>query len=534
MKKITISFIIAAFAGLFITSCHDLDVDITTQLTPSVYPTDSTEFVSVAGVVYTALRGNYASDYFFIQTLTTDEAILPARGGNWYDSRGYLVLHYHNWNLDRFTYNWNWISTIIGYSNQVLDILQQTMPEGNTKNTTLAEIKMVRAFAYFMFMDGYGNVPLDTLYGDYTPHKQASRTETFNFIENSVKSCIPYLSTTTGSATYGRPTRYMAYALLAKMYINSEYYTGVKRYDDCIKACNEILTSGKFMLEPKDSYLRMFYPDNGPGTREFIFAIPYDPNTTNIYNGYNYRARYEVPRSLRAKFNLPFTPSAAESTIPEFYAYFNDPNDVRNKQWLTGKQYLNDGVTPIMVTTTNKGYNQFYTGADGSASYTYQVELTPNIVLRQDSASFDVGNDEIAWNMGYRNIKMYPDASSANRNQNNDFPVFRLSDIYLMKAEAIQRGGTSSDGSSALSLMNELRSYRTTSPAWNNCNLDSIYNERCREMAFENWHRNDMIRFGRFEGKWGFKTDNDINRRLFPIPPDAIKKNPNLVQNPGY
>src|SRR5947207_2134117 len=171
-------------------------------------------------------------------------------------------------------------------------------------------------------------------------------------------------------------------------------------------------------------------------------------------------------------FNIPYTPGAPASTLPEFYVNFNDANDIRNKQWLTGLQYRTDGVTPITITTTLKGYDQFYAGVD--APYTYQLNLTPNVVLRQSVALFDCGNDEIAWNMGYRNIKFYPDATSASRNQNNDIPVFRYSDIILMKAEAIQRGGTATLGHSALTLVNMLRAVRTTTGALGTVTLNDI------------------------------------------------------------
>jgi hypothetical protein len=149
-------------------------------------------------------------------------------------------------------------------------------------------------------------------------------------------------------------------------------------------------------------------------------------------------------------------------------------------------------------------------------------------------ATFDCGNDEVAWNMGYRNIKFYPDATSATRDQNNDIAIFRYSDIVLMKAEAILRGGTATLGQTALSLANSVRAQRTTSPAWSTITLDSIYNERNREFAWEAWHRNDMIRYGKYEGKWGFKTNADQYRRIFPIPTNAFAVNPKLTQNPGY
>jgi starch-binding outer membrane protein, SusD/RagB family len=238
--------------------------------------------------------------------------------------------------------------------------------------------------------------------------------------------------------------------------------------------------------------------------------------------------------SQTKRFNLPYTPSAPRGTLPEFYANFNDKNDIRNGQWLTGLQFLSDGITPVTVTTTKKGYDQFYTGSDGGASFTYQVNITPNITLRQDVATFDSGNDEIAWNMGYRNVKFFPDATSTSRNQNNDVPVFRYSDIILMKAEAILRGASPTLGQTSLSLVNQLRANRTTSPAMTVVTLEDIYAERNREFAWESWHRNDMIRFGKYESSWGFKTDANPTRRIFPIPTGAMVLNPALIQNSGY
>jgi hypothetical protein len=342
------------------------------------------------------------------------------------------------------------------------------------------------------------------------------------------------------------------------MYLNAEYYTGTARYNDCIAACDNIISSGAFNLASRANYLQMFYPTNGPtsvGSKdEFIFAMPFDANSSGNYGrSANYKARYDVPRSMGKVgtgagynfFNIPYTPGGPSCTLPEFYAYFNDANDIRNKQWLTGLQYLPDGVTPLTITTTKSGYNQYYTGSDGGATFTFQLNLTPNVVLRQDSANgqnlysgvsngFDVGNDEIAWNMGYRNIKFYPDATSTSRNQNNDIPLFRYSDIILMKAEAIQRGGTATLGATALSLVNQLKAARTTSAALTSVTLDDIYAERNREFAWEGWHRNDMIRFGKYEGTWGYKTNKETYRRIFPIPTSALSLNSALVQNPGY
>ena len=538
MKKSYKNIFFSTLVAATMVSCHDLDVPVTTELTTDVFPSTDEQFISASGPVYVALRGNFGAEAFQVASYSTDEGIMPARGGNWYDGGQNQTLHYHNWTVDNTYLNghWSWLSTIIGVTNQTISILEEKQPEGAVKATNISEIKMVRALAYFMMMDSFGNVPIYTQYGDFTPKTNSSRAEVFNFIEKEILDAIPNLSAVSGVSTYGRANKWTAYALLAKMYLNAEYYTGTKRYTEAIAACDQVINSGLYALEARSTYLNMFYPTNGPQMKEFIFAIPYDPAQTNTFpfRSVNNRSRYDIPRSEVKKFSLPFTPAGCASTLPEFYANFNDEGDIRNKQWLTGLQYMNDGVTPVTVTTTNIGYNQFYTGDSPTAPYTYHVKLTPEIVLRQDASSFDAGNDEISWHMGYRNMKFYPDASSLNRNQNNDIPIFRYSDIVLMKAEAILRGGTPTLGQTALSLVNQLRAQRTTSAALSTVDLEFIYAERAREFAWEGWRRNDMIRFGKFEGKWGFKTDSDINHRIFPIPRGALQLNPLLVQNPGY
>lgn len=189
-----------------------------------------------------------------------------------------------------------------------------------------------------------------------------------------------------------------------------------------------------------------------------------------------------------------------------------------------------------MVRTTNLGYDQFYSGPTPAGTYTYHLNITPlGNGTRFGATSYDLGKDELAWNSGYRNIKFLADPVSTTRNQNNDMPVFRLSDIILMKAEAILRGGTATNGHTALSLVNSLRAVRTTSAPLTSVDLNFLYSERCRELSWECWHRNDMIRFGRFEDAWGLGKNNaDTYRRLFPITTGARAVNPNLTQNPGY
>lgn len=554
MKKILTGIgCLALGAGIF-TSCHKIDVEVTSELTPETFPQTEAQYNAVMGPVYTAFRDGFSTGHFFMQSQSTDESVLATYGSDWIDGNRYLELHRHTWTKDHPSVGgeWSYLTNLIGISNQTLYIVGQS-PEGSTKNISIAELKTMRALFYFYMMDTYGSVPLDTLYGSTELHAGAPRAQVFSFIENELKAAIPYLKTVAGAVTYGKPTRYMAYSLLAKMYLNAEVYTGTSKYNECIAACDSVINSGQYVLEPRATYLQMFYSTNGPAMKEFIFAIPFDPATSN---GYLLHARYDLNRNLGIKYrysaSTPGTnvdpvlnlttgnglinnkPSGPRMTTSEFYAHFNDPNDIRNNQWLTGLQYWNTG-NPIMVRTTNIGYDQFYSGGSPSAAYTYHLNLTPLTSSRLGATSFDLGRDELAWNTGYRNIKFLADPNSITRNQNNDMPVFRYSDIILMKAEAIQRGGTATLGHTALSLINMLRAVRTTSAALSSITLDDIYAERSREMSWECWHRNDMIRFGKYENTWGLsKTNAEAYRRIFPIPTSAMATNPKLIQNTGY
>lgn len=557
MKKLHQSSLALVLTLMVLASCHKLDVPVESALTPEVYPTTQAQFNSVMGPIYTRLRSDYAIGYFQVQSHSSDESVQPAYGGNWFDGGRFMQLHYHTWDKDNALLQgmWGYTSDLIGISNQILYILR-TAPEGQAKRQSIAEMKTMRSFAYFLMMDMFGNVPIDTVYGTRELQTNTPRAQVFAFIESELRSAIPDLSPVGGSTMYGKPNRYTAFAMLSKMYLNSQVYTGTPRWNEAIAAADSVINAGGgslYALQPRAAYMNMFAPTNGPAIREFIFAIPYDAATSN---GFMFHARYDLNRNHGIRFlysgSTPGTnvnpimnltsgnglvnnrPSGPRMTLPEYFAYFNDPNDIRNSQWLSGRQTWPDG-SPIRVSTTKRGYDQFYTGSDGGAAIIYDLELSPNFSLRQNPLTFDCGNDEIAWNMGTRNIKFAPDATNrSNRNQNNDVPIFRYSDILLMKAEAILRGGTPTLGQTALSLVNLLRVNRTTSAPWTSVNLEDLYAERAREMSWESWRRNDQIRFGKFEDRWGLKTDANPQKRIFPIPTNALQVNPKLVQNPGY
>ena len=511
---------------LLLSGCTKIDVPVEDALTPDNFPTSDAQFIQAAGPAYVSFRGSYCLAYWEEQTLSTDEAILPSRAGGWYDGGQYQQMHYHNWTADNPIVDgtWTWGFSTISTCNQILSLFAGSK-DSPAKSLAAAEIKTLRAIMFWMMMDAYGNIPIPTTFGDTTKPVQKSRQDVFNFIESEVKAAIPSLSTATGASQYGRPNRYTAYALLAKLYLNAEVYVGKPRYDDAVTYCDSIIQSGKYSLAT--DFAKMFYPDNGPQMTEFIFAIPYD-HAQATGEQYNWFSQHPA---LQPKYGLSYRLSNPVSTIPSYYAQFDDSNDVRTSLWLIGKQFDFSG-NPILINTTNVGLDNTYTGPNPTAPVAYQLNFTPDVTLANVD-KFDAGSDELGKAKGIRNLKYYPDQTATSRDQSNDVAVFRYADILLTKAEAILRGAAPTYNASALSLVNQLRTTRKAA-AMTTLVLDDMLRERARELNWENTRRIDLIRFGKYENAWGYKTDADPDKRLFPIPSSELILNPSLVQNPGY
>ena len=509
--------------------CTNLDARIESEYTPSNFLTTPEQFIAASGPVYSQMRGEVAKAYWNLQELSTDEAVIVARNGNYYDGARYQQLSLHTWNPQNefVRVAWEWGFSGISTCNRTLALFQNT-PDGAFKTQFTAELRTMRALYYYLMMDAYGNIPLVPEFGSTAQPTNATRRQVFEYIERELKAALANLSADVSAQTYGRPTQSTAQALLAKLYLNAEVYIGQPRYTEAIAACNVLIKSRKHSLAA--NYLDVFAVENGPQVSEIIFAVPFD---ANLAQG-NMMSRFALHQQMKDKFGLLFTPSNASLTWPEFFALYQEPTDTRNQQWLSGKQYLSDGRTPVLISTTKKGLDSRYTGADGNAAISYHLELSDRLTFR-DAAKFDVGNDELGKAQGTRNIKYYPDKSSTSRDQGNDLVLLRYADVLLMKAEALLRGGQDPDGATALSLVNQVRT-RAQVPAFTALTLNTLFEERSREMAWEGWRRTDLIRFGKWEAVWGqgLKTNAETHRRLFPIPATELTLNTSLKQNPGY
>ena len=173
-----------------------------------------------------------------------------------------------------------------------------------------------------------------------------------------------------------------------------------------------------------------------------------------------------------------------------------------------------------------------------------QLVFTKEITLKEGSVpeQLNTGKNVTGWSQGYKSVKWFPtyDDYLNDRNQSNDVPIFRYADIILTKAEAILRGGSTTNGDTPASLLNQIRSYVHAPAFEGDPTLQDILDERGREFFDENWRRNDLIRFGKFEDDWCLKhvvnpkAKTELFRRIFPIPTGVMNTNTNWKQNPGY
>ncbi|WP_352421192.1 RagB/SusD family nutrient uptake outer membrane protein [Proteiniphilum sp.] len=525
--KLSLSFLLLFGA----VSCTDLDVDVKSQYT--AFPDSEIAAEAKTADVYYMMREPLGRDYHHAQTLSSDEVTGVSLSGDYYDNGRYAHMSLHSWTPDDATIGY--FETLTGGITRC----NRTIIElGGEEVAITAPVRAVRAYYFWVLMDSYGDVPLlNRLLEEDEAINRAPRAEVAEFIEKELLEVLDLLPTNVDASTYGKPTRYMAEALLAKLYLNWAVYTSTDvaayspnmanpKLNNVVAMCDDIIVSGKFDFT--DPYLSKFYPENGLHIKDFIYVMPFDRQSQQ---GMTY-GRFWTHRSANSGFygvNLPSSVGGNFVYNPEFVDKFSLEGDDRNEQIIGGPLYVRDPAT-YKATSTPWIVNGVH------------VTLTKEIELI-DQQTLDVGNDLKGRSQGYRSIKFYMDlktTSAQSRNQSNDVPIFRYADVLLMKAEAIMRGASATQGDTPASLMNQIRTYVHAPSVTGNPTLDDLLDERAREFADESWRRNDLIRFGKFENDWGFKhivnpnAKNQKFRRIFPIPTSVLNTNTNWSQNAGY
>jgi len=494
MKHVKIKIMLACSA-LMMTgqSCTDLS-----EQTFDVIPTSGNfgstpaQQAALIGPLYAGLRG-YFGNLSNLNT-ATDEQIVPTRGGDWKDGDSWLRLYSHQWQAvaDGGTFfNGAW-----GYCYDNITAVNQQLGTA-TEPTLVAELRALRAFYHYSAMDWFGNgIIADKLTAEQSA--QSTRAQMFAYVEKELLAAYPNLSDQVGGSFYGRMNKPTVDMILAKIYLNAQVYTGTPRWADAVTRLNNIVATGKYSLS--SDFLSNFSTSNTTSS-ETILAIPFDRTKAG---GMNLQMR-TLHYLNQLTYNLGSAPWNGFATPTEFYNSFSD-TDNRKKMWIVGQQFAADG-RPLM---------------DDALPAIFTPEIT----------SFVLPAGAAGRLQGARSQKYQIQANNSFNDQDNDFVVYRLADVLLMRGEANFRLG---NVAVALTDINRVRA-RAAVPAYTSATLtlNEILSERGRELAWEYHRRQDLIRFDQFTKAWRFKPASQKFRELFPIPNDQIILNTNLKQNPGY
>lgn len=559
MKKVVINIFTCLLMVLSFSSCND-------QLKEDVYGSSATEpflkggdknAFALVGAVYSELK--WLPDhwcYWGLNTLTTDEAVCPVRNpsNHWGDSNFWYGLNTHEWDYTGTAFINVWYRCNAGavLCNKVikqLETYKSSMTE-EAFNRYIAELKVTRCYYYYTLFDCFGRIPYTEQFSaDYVP--LSTPEETWEKLVACLKENAPYLplaNNPSKATNYGRATRGMAYTLLARLYLNAASYdvSAAKMaeynvYNGCVAACDSVINSGVYSIEP--DFFSNFAINNG-GSDENIFTIIEDGTANDATSSYNMMNKLRITMltlhyNHQQVWSLKTKPWNGFCAREDFMAKYKEGDfvnstegdyrgvcdatlgtkDTKRRGWFVGPVYnaAGDAVakdengTDVVIT------EKFYSGAN------YSVPAT--------------SVNDVSWNSGARCLKYEVDKTGTYTYCENDFVVFRYADVLYMKAEALLRGATNGDLATLLATADfQLMRTRVNRPAYTvgTLTLDEIYDERGREFAWEGVRRRDMIRFGKYDQSWQFKTNSDSYRKWFPIHKETLAAEPRWTQNPGY
>ena len=525
--------------SLSFTSC--LDETPKDQIPESeIYDSANSLYVNAVASLYNyigaheegeGLQGTCRGIYDY-NTLTTDEAIIPIRGGNWYDGGLWENMYDHTWTAtDTDLYNvWKYLYKVIVLSTKSLETIDQhkSLLNDQQRDEYKAEVRAVRAMFYYYAMDMFGRIPiLESSTQKTADIRQSNRSDVFKYIVNELQTVAPLLPNEHSNLQgnyYGRVTRPVAWFLLAKLALNAEVYTDDNWTDSyrpdgktimidvdgtqknawltCIHYCNLIASAGYSLAS---DYTKNFAVHN-ENSNENIFTIPLDKMLYLNEFHYLFRSRHYAHGGAYGGASENGTCATLHTMA--VYGYNTSSPDARlDMNFYTGKVEV-DGSNVTLD--------------DGTP-----LEYKPLAVERNLTSS------QYIETAGARMKKYEVDrtAYSDGRMPDNDIVLYRYADVMLMKAEAKVRNGESGDEE-----LNAVRN-RVGMPSLP-ATLDNILNERLLELVWEGWRRQDMIRFGTYNKSYDIHTPSEADNKgyttVFPIPGKARELNPNLEQNPGY
>lgn len=512
IRKYIILIIALGLSGMF--ACTDLEEIVLDEQLGADLVNNQDNIEALINPPYGSLRRTIEwFDYWALQEVSSDEVIIPTRGTDWYDNGDWQQLHLHTWTADhgRMKNVWDALSQGMSRANTAIYYIGQ-FDQNATTEQYITEARFLRAYFMYLINDLYGQVPFreaDELDFSISP-RVMTRKEASDYIITELEAILPSLKTKSEVGSE-RVTQGAARALLAKIYLNYEVYTGEAKWADAIKYCDQLITPETYAVT--DDYWSMFQKDVAEHD-EFILRVPMDDNV-DMGSGsvwVNFTLHYnQVFGNYTSLWNGP-------STTKTFIETFDQENDARfyddrnigelgfNQGFMVGQQY---GISGEALIQRNGD----------------PLIFTPEINLGSSPE-----------NAGVRVCKYAPNPTTERQfSSPNDVAVMRISDIYLIRAEAKLRNGNTNGALADVNYIRERRSAagKTLAPL-TAVTLDDILAERGFELYWEGLRRQDLVRFGQFANSWQEKPATDISKALFPLPTSAVDVNENLIQNSGY
>ncbi len=489
-------------------SCTDLTEVPYSELSDENFLNTDEEISAAIGEAYAQLRNFQDFGNMWAVYCTADEvAIVGRTGGDWAGDGQDQQMTDHTWISNNRFFTGTWYSFFGGVNTANRIIYQLEQIDADFYQNSIAELKTIRALWYLWLIDMWGNVPIVDEFDvpqDFLP-ATSSRQDVYSFIESEILDNQSYLSRDNDTSTYGKVNYWTAKAILAKLYLNAEVYTGTPQLQKALDVINEIIDSGRFLLT--NTYQENFVSQN-ENSPEAIFSIPFD----EIYTQWEwFLPLVTLHYSSQATFNMTEQPWNGLSVQTDFFALYEDEDIRKEANFLWGPQFTATGEPLI-----DPGYEQD-PAIDGDPHVNFTPEFQSLYLTSRQS--------------GARIIKWEIEIGSSGH-LSSDFFVFRFTDILLMKAEILWRMNPAS--TEALELVNRIRDRAQVEP-FSSLTADKLLNERGRELFMEGWRRSDLIRYNQYREPTIFRPYvSDEYRELFPIPHDVIGANPNLIQNPGY
>ena len=497
-----------------IVGCTDLDENPASLITKDTFYKNADEVNAGVTSVYANLKLTL-ENYYNVNQVSSDETVVPTRGGDWFDNGAWVELHRQTWTpnsvvgLREVAGIWNDMYAGVARANVVLEALENVEVPGEAQ--TKAELRALRAFFYMALMDCYGGVPIAT---DTKVEQRSAKTraEVFAFVETELKAARADLPRTYNASQYGRMTKGAADAMLASLYLNGRVWggsvttagvqPGPAKWTEANAWADSVISSGQYSLNT--DFKASFKPGN-QSSPENVMVIRYLAIDQLGLDRQFQSQHYNSIKTGDGGWN-------GWSVVAESYNKF-DAADVRRTVILAGPQSgLLDGA-PVFE----------------RGNPTVRLNFTVNIGDITAAAE----------NEGVRIYKFPTDPARANgRYSGNDWTIFRLAEMYLIKAEALNELGQTA---AAITEMNRVRVRAFTAanpiPAGTSqaALRDLIYNERLFELLGEGKRRQDQIRAGTYtSGTWFGHTPQAAHKAVLPIPQPQLNANPLLKQNAGY